>query len=62
MKYMNLQELIKHSRSSRQYFLSLPVSLQHMLHEQNDYIHTAADLHLRADMTEKYKRKISRIL
>lgn len=49
MKYDSLQELISRSSSSRQYFLSLPVSMQLALHERNSSIHTAADLHFHAD-------------
>lgn len=58
MKYNNLQDLISHSSSSRRYFLSLPVSLQLVLHEQGDYICTATDLHLRTDMLEKYNHAV----
>lgn len=50
MKYTDLQDLISHSSSTRAYFLSLPVSLQSALHERNEYIHTAAELHLQADI------------
>lgn len=53
MKYTDLHDLISHSASSRRYFLSLPVSLQLALHRHNAYIHTAAELHLRADMLQK---------
>lgn len=59
MKYNDLQDLISHSSSTRQYFLSLPVALQSALHEHNAYIHTAADLHLRADMLQKQKATAS---
>lgn len=55
MKYKDLHDLIFHSSSSRQYFLSLPVSLQLALHEYNSSIHTAADLHLQADIIRSYK-------
>lgn len=55
MKYSDLHDLISHSRSTRRYFLSLPVSLQLALHEQNIYIHTAADLHLRADLLKRQR-------
>lgn len=40
MQFKNLQKLIQTSSSSRQYLLSLPVSIQMQLHEQNDFIHT----------------------
>lgn len=54
MKYNNLQDLLSHSSSTRRYFLSLPVPLQLALHEYNDYICTAADLHIKADIIQKY--------
>lgn len=50
MKYKDLQDLLSRSSSTRQYFLSLPVPLQLTLHKYNSYIHTAADLHLKADI------------
>lgn len=49
MQYSNLHELIKNSQSSQKFFLSLPVEIQYKLHEQNDYIHTALELHIKAD-------------
>lgn len=54
MKYKDLQDLISHSSTSRQYFLSLPVPLQLALHQYNASIHTAADLHLRVDIIRDY--------
>lgn len=60
MKYENLQELIAHSSSSRSFFLSLPVALQLLLHEHSSAIHTAADLHLRADQLQKMPRFLRR--
>lgn len=53
MYYGNLQTLILKSKSSRKYFLSLPVNIQMELHKQNQYIHSAAELHLSADLTAK---------
>lgn len=58
MKYNNLHDLISNSRSSRKYFLSLPVSMQITLHEQNNYIHSAAELHSRVDAIEKYNHAV----
>lgn len=58
MKYENLNQLIRESSSSRRYFLSLPVSMQFKLHEHNDYIHTADELHRRTDAIIKYERQI----
>ncbi|MBQ8824819.1 MAG: hypothetical protein IJZ64_06270 [Ruminococcus sp.] len=49
MQFLNLQELIKTSYSSRQYLLSLPVSIQMQLHEQNDFIHTQFELRRNAE-------------
>lgn len=56
MKYKNLHELIFSSTSSRNYFLSLPVDMQLKLHEHGDYIHTAAQLHRRAEQIESLIR------
>lgn len=53
MKYKNLQDLIRDSNSSRKFFISLPVSLQAELHKHNEYIHSAEELHLRADLVRK---------
>lgn len=58
MKYNNLQDLILHSSSTRQYFLSLPVSLQLTLHEYNHHIHTAADLHFLVNFIQKNETAI----
>lgn len=58
MLYENLHELIFHSSSSRKYFLSLPVSMQMSLHEHNDSIHSAAELHTGADLIERYNHAI----
>ncbi|WP_040197346.1 hypothetical protein [Candidatus Soleaferrea massiliensis] len=45
MKYENLQQLMQNSRSSRAYFLSLPVQTQCRLHTYDSHIHSAAELH-----------------
>lgn len=58
MRYENLNQLIRESSSSRRYFLSLPVSMQVKLHEHNDYIHTADELHRRKDAILKYERQV----
>lgn len=55
MKYNNLNDLINSSSSTRKYFLSLPVDMQMSLHEHNDYIHTAQELHRKVEMIENYK-------
>lgn len=54
MQYANLHDLIQNSASSRQFFLSLPVSMQCKLHEHNTSIHTAAQLHTKAAAIESY--------
>lgn len=56
MKYKDLQDLISHSSTTRQYFLSLPVSLQVTLHKYNSNIHTAAELHLQADIIRSFPK------
>lgn len=58
MRYENLNQLVRESSSSRRYFLSLPVSMQLKLHEHNDYIHTADELHRRTDAILKYERQV----
>lgn len=58
MLYKNLHDLISRSASTRDYFLSLPVSVQLALHEHNDYIHTAAQLHNKAYAAEKYNHAV----
>ncbi len=44
MPFPDLQTLLQASSSSQQFLLSLPVDMQLQLHEQNDWIHTQADL------------------
>ena len=58
MAYPDLNALIHHSASTRQYFLSLPVEMQMELHLHNDSIHTAAQLRLRAERLEKRRRQM----
>ena len=58
LQYTNLQELIQGSSSARAYFLSLPVAVQLALHEQNRWICSAAQLHIRADQVERWQRAI----
>ncbi len=58
MKYNNLHELIGKSMSSRRYFLSLPVEKQMRLHECDELIHSAAELHSFADIIVKYDRSV----
>ncbi len=58
MQYKNLSELITQSRSSRRYFLSLPAEFQLRLHEQNNYIHSAHQLHSAAELIRIYDREV----
>lgn len=45
LQYDNLQSLLKNSSSTRRYFQSLPVDMQLKIHKQNEYIHSAEQLH-----------------
>lgn len=58
MRYENLNHLVHKSSSTRRYFLSLPIETQIELHEHNDYIHTAAELHRLADALKTYHRQV----
>ena len=60
LRYENLNQLVHESSSSRSFFLSLPVSMQMKLHEHNDCIHTADELHLHTDALLKYERQVQR--
>lgn len=59
LKYNDLQALIQSSTSTRNYFLSLPVAVQIVLHEQNDHIHTAEELHTHAENIIKYQMHLN---
>lgn len=61
MHYDNLQSLIENSSSSRHFFLSLPVKMQIELHEHNDYIHSAHQLHYLADSIQRQNDKLKKI-
>ena len=58
MRYDNLNHLVRESSSSRKYFLSLPIEMQIALHEHNEYIHTAAELHRYTDALELYHKQV----
>lgn len=58
LQYQNLQELIFHSKSSRQFFYSLPAAIQSSLREQACYIHSALDLRMYTDTVVKYKHAV----
>ena len=53
MRYEDLRGLIRHSRSSREYFLTLTPQMQMRLHEHNDYIHSAFELRMRVELIER---------
>lgn len=57
MKYQNLHALVRGSSSARRYFLSLPVEIQIAMQEHSAYIHTAAELHQRAESVIETRRK-----
>lgn len=59
LRYENLQQLILYSKSSRNFFLSLPTALQSALHEYNPYIHTASDLRKYADTVKQYQHSVN---
>lgn len=58
LRYNNLHDLVSSSRSTRKYFLSLPVELQKQLDEHNEYIHCAADLYARVDRIGKHNHAV----
>ncbi|MCB5393423.1 hypothetical protein LIP62_04305 [Longicatena caecimuris] len=58
MKYDNLNQMVRESSSTRRYFLSLPVPMQIKLHDQSEYIHSAAELHRRVDEIKKYDKQV----
>ena len=58
MTYKNLHDLIFSSSSSMRYFLSQPVEMQLQLHSQNEYIHSAAELHLQVELLGKWNRAV----
>lgn len=58
MRYQGLHDLLANSASSRRFFLSLPVAMQLALHEQDGYIHTAAQLRTHAEAIEQYNHAV----
>ncbi len=54
MRYHNLEEMLRRSSSTRQYFLSLSPALQIALHRYDENIHTAAQLH---DFAQRIEHK-----
>ncbi len=59
MIYNDLNSLLRGSGSSRRYFVSLPIKFQLALHEQNAYIHSAAQLHQHVYALENYYHHIA---
>ena len=58
MRYHNLNELIRGSRSSALYFFSLPPEMQVKLGEHGELIHTAKDLHDAVNAADIYEREV----
>lgn len=58
LRYDTLNHLISESSSSRKYFLSLPAAMQIELHEYNECIHTASELHRYVDELNIYHDQI----
>lgn len=58
MRYSNLTELVRHSRSSAQYFFSLPPDIQKKLEEYGALIHTARDLQEAANAADIYEQEV----
>lgn len=55
-KPTDLSGLIDHSSSTREYFLSLPVETQLLLHASAGEIRTAADLRRYVDLLDRHNR------
>ena len=59
MKYKNLKELISSSKSARDYFLTLTVDTQLLMHcEYNDSVRSLEDLRIKTDMILKNEKQI----
>lgn len=56
MEYKNLHQLIQENSGTRNFFFSLPVDMQISLHEENESIHTSAELHRQVHMITEYDR------
>lgn len=57
MLYNSLHHLISRSASSREFFLSLPVEVQMVLHKDNLFIHTQLDLRRKAEIAAELLKK-----
>lgn len=51
--YQDLHELLMSSDVTRQFFMKLPVHVQMTVHQQNDQIRTAEELHQYVDHMTK---------
>ncbi len=59
MKYKDLKELISSSKSARDYFLSLPVNTQLLMHsEYNNSVRSLEELRIKTDMILKNEKQI----
>ena len=59
MKYENLKSLISSSKSARDYFLSLPVNTQLLMHsEYNNSVRSLEELRIKTDMILKNEKQI----
>ncbi len=58
MRYENLNELVRGSRSSARYFFSLSAEMQIKVAERGAFIHSAQDLHDAARAVEIYEHAV----
>lgn len=58
MYYSNLTALVASSKSAGRFFFSLPVAAQTQLADCGTLIHTAAELHLYANLVEKHMQAV----
>lgn len=59
MQYKNLNELVRKSRSSADFFYTLSPQMQIKLGERGAYIRTAAELHMAADQVAREEHAIA---
>jgi len=55
-EFKNLSELLNQSSSTRKYFVSLPVQVQCQLHEHDEEIHSAYQLHMMAGILPELEK------
>ena len=58
MQYNNLKSLLENSSGSRTFFFSLSDPIRERVQESGEYIHSASELRLYADLIEKYNRAV----